>query len=354
MKFSPTIAACTLLLAASTLWQTARAGESGGVPVPIPESIAELNDSSAKSIESGHITASKNTRSVNNVTLNNFATNSDFFGASARRITLNKQLMPAGSFYTPNSFVNNSNSRLYTFLHGLSRVRGVRNEPGCEPDCSDAIVYAELDVWKRVTQSFTLQYSLHSLTGRNGGTEPGEGQSIGFKYARMLSENSAFSFSGEHIVQLDETVDLGRNYFFGYSRFVRSGLGKDKPGLGFLFNVGLGTGLYTVYDNVLFTTSSVLTGPYFSGDRPHFTGSDDELRWGLIGSISYYFSDRIALGAEFIGYGLGIGMSVKPFRKIPLTATGYLYDVVDDFPDGIPCAEDPCQPRLYGRVTYSF
>lgn len=275
-------------------------------------------------------------------------------GANARRIILNNQVMPASSFYLPNSFVSNGEHRFYGFLHGISRVRRTRSPAGCEPDCSDAMAYAEVDLWKKSNQSFSLQYSVHSLSGRNGGTKVGEGQSIGFKYARMLSSTSAFSFSGEHILQLDDTVDLGRNYFLGYSKFAAGNLFGSLSGMGYVFNVGLGTGLYSLYGNDLFSTSSVLTSPYFSNDRKVFSEEDNKLNWGVVGSVSYFFNNRVALGAEFSGFGLGVGMSVKPFRNLPLTATGYLYDVIDNFPHGIPCAEDPCQPRLYGRATYSF
>jgi len=275
-------------------------------------------------------------------------------GANARRIILDNQVLPASSFYLPNSFVSNGEHRFYGFLHGISRVRRKTSRAGCEPDCSDAMAYAEVDLWKKANQSFSLQYSLHSLSGRNGGTAVGEGQSMGFKYARTLSSTSAFSFSGEHILQLDDTVDLGRNYFLGYSKFSAGNLFGTLPGIGYVFNVGLGTGLYSLYGNDLISTSSVLTSPYFSNDKRVFSEDDNKLNWGVVGSVAYYFNSKVALGAEYSGFGFGVGMSLKPFRNLPLTTTGYLYDVIDNFPHGIPCAEDPCQPRLYGRATYSF
>lgn len=265
--------------------------------------------------------------------------------ADGRRLVIGEALLPDTSFYVPNSFPNSSGKRFYGFLHGISRVRKSNLNSGCEPDCSDAILYFESDIWKSPNQSFTGQLSLHSLTGRNGGTTIGEGLSLGFKYAKHLSSSSAFSISGEHVVQLDRTVDLGRNLFVGYSKSFTDGL-LNRDGASYLLNVGLGTGLYTVYGNEILDTGEVFGGNNISGDF-------DKLTWGLIGSLAYYYSETLSFGAEFIGYGFGIGASWRPFKRYPMTFAGYLYDVVDDFPSGIPCAESPCQPRLYGRVTFS-
>ena len=88
--------------------------------------------------------------------------------ANARRLVLDGDILPASSFYVPNSFVNSGRHRFYGFLHGISRVRNRNLTRGCAPDCSDAIAYVEADIWKNPTDSFTMQFSLHSLTGRNG------------------------------------------------------------------------------------------------------------------------------------------------------------------------------------------
>ena len=266
--------------------------------------------------------------------------------ASARRLHIKGNLLPDASFYVPNSFPNSGADTFYGFLNGISRVRTRSAKSGCEPRCSDAIAYLEADLWKNRRQSFSLQYSVHSLSSRNSGTSIGEGQSLGFKYARSVGSNGALSFSGEHVFQFDDTVDLGRNLFLGYSLFLERKL-LGFSGLGYALNMGLGTGLYTVQDNNLFRSGRIFGGNNIAGDA-------DVLTWGPIGSVSYFFSNRVSVGAEFIGFGFGAGASVKPFKSMPLTVTGYLYDLIDDFPEGIPCAESPCQPRLYGRLSYSF
>jgi len=268
-------------------------------------------------------------------------------GSNARRLSINGQLLPAGGFYLPNSFVSDGGDNWSVFLHGISRVRNRRLRSGCEPDCSDAIAYAEYDVLKRNSNSLSLQLSLHSLSGRNGGTGFGEGSSLGFKYARRIGPTTALSFSGEHILQFDDTVDLGRNFYIGFSKFFDSSRIRYLGGTGAVINVGLGSGIYTVYDNELFSLSSAVGGNNIFDDS-------NRLSFGLVWSASYFLSRKYAVGMEFSGYGFGAGLSVKPFRKYPLTSTLFLYDVINDFPRGIPCAEDPCQPRLYGRLSYSF
>ena len=268
-------------------------------------------------------------------------------GSSARRITINDRIFPAAGFYLPNSFVSSYVDDWALFLHGISRVRNFRLKSGCEPDCSDAIAYAEYDLYKNHRSSFSAQLSVHSLTGRNGGTSVGEGTSIGFKYARLVNKSIGFSVSGEHIFQLDDTVDLGRNIYVGFSKYFK--LPKNySVGLGGLVvNAGLGSGLYSLYDNDLFSFRSPIGGNNIVNDS-------DQLSFGLVWSASYYVSQKIALGMEYSGFGFGAGVAIKPFRHSPVTGTFYLYDLIDDFPNGIPCAEDPCQARLYGRLSYSF
>lgn len=268
-------------------------------------------------------------------------------GSSARRVTINEQIYPAAGFYLPNSFVSNHSSNWNLFLHGISRVRNTRLKSGCEPDCSDAIAYAEYDLLKKHGSSFSVQLSVHSLSGRNGGTSFGEGSSIGFKYARRLNATTALSVSGEHILQLDDTVDLGRNLYLGFSRYFRLPKEYSLGHGGVVVNAGIGSGLYSLYDNDLFSFRSPIGGDNIVNDS-------EQLSFGFVWSTSYYVSQKIALGMEYSGFGFGAGVAIKPFRNSPLTGTFYLYDLIDDVPNGIPCAEDPCQARLYGRLNYSF
>ena len=268
-------------------------------------------------------------------------------GSSARRITVNGEIYPAAGFYLPNSFVSNHSDNWNLFLHGISRVRNIRSKAGCEPDCSDAIAYAEYDLAKSHRSSFSAQLSVHSLSGRNGGTSFGEGSSLGFKYARRFNSTLAFSVSGEHILQLDDTVDLGRNFYVGISKYYQLPKKLAFGHGGIVVNAGLGSGLYSLYDNDLFSFRSPVGGDNLLDDT-------DRLSFGLVWSTSYYVSQKFALGMEYSGFGFGAGVAIKPFRKAPVTGTFYLYDLIDDFPNGIPCAEDPCQARLYGRINYSF
>lgn len=279
--------------------------------------------------------------------LNEAAGNQGWVSGSARRIVMDGIVFPAGGFYVPNSFTNSAADKWYVFLHGISRVRNKQLRSGCEPDCSDAIAYVEYDLTKGRKSSLSLQFSLHSLTGRNGGTSFGEGTSLGFKYARRIGPSSSLSFGGEHLFQFDDTVDLGRNFYLGFSRFFRLSMGRYIDGAGLLINVGLGSGIYSIYDNELLSFDSPIGGNNIFDDS-------DRLSFGIVGSASYYFSEKISVGFEYAGYGFGAGFSFKPLEGYPITSTLYLYDIIDDFPTGIPCAEDPCKPRLYGRLSFSF
>ena len=53
---------------------------------------------------------------------------------------------------------------------------------------------------------------------------------------------------------------------------------------------------------------------------------------------------------------LGAGVSLRPFADLPLTASFYAMDFLDNTPSYIQstCTNDPCETRYYGRLTYSF
>ena len=75
--------------------------------------------------------------------------------ANARRLHFNGNLLPDTSFYVPNSYPNSRTDKFYGFLHGISRVRTRSAKSGCEPRCSDAIAYFEVDLWKKKKQSLS-------------------------------------------------------------------------------------------------------------------------------------------------------------------------------------------------------
>jgi hypothetical protein len=56
------------------------------------------------------------------------------------------------------------------------------------------------------------------------------------------------------------------------------------------------------------------------------------------------------------GYGIGAGISLRPFGDLPLTASLYAMDFLGNTPSYIQdtCTTDPCETRYFGRLTYSF
>jgi len=72
--------------------------------------------------------------------------------------------------------------------------------------------------------------------------------------------------------------------------------------------------------------------------------------------LSLALNDRLAIGAEWFGYGIGAGISVRPLRDVPLTLTLYATDFLGNYPAYIAqtCPEGVCTARYYGRFTLSF
>ena len=247
---------------------------------------------------------------------------------------------PDASLHIPVSFPASQKARVYFFSHYVNRVRSDRNLYGCQPDCSDAEASVEIVLFANEKRSLSIQPGLQSLTSRNNGTKSGQGGYLGFRYSGRLSKSLAFSAGGESIIFLDDTVKLGKNAYFGFSKLYEySSPSTSGP---VVLSVGLGSGAFSLFGNSLFSTS-------YRSDRPDKIGDPDNFDFGLVGSISYSPSENLTLGLEYSGYGLGFGPSFRPIPSIPLTATFYIYDLLwtPDLPYDV-------TPNFFGNLTYRF
>lgn len=269
----------------------------------------------------------------------------------ARGITVNGRPFPDVGQYVPHGFAHDSEYIVSTTFDWVNRTRTcVVPDNGDWTDCADAVAYIDFTPFKWDTTSLGFQWAAQSLSGRNQGTAPFAGQSLGFRLAWNITPTTGIAFGGEHIVQLDDTTDLGRNFYLVLSQAIPLSTG-DNPVL-LVATGGIGSDFYGYRDNGFFETNC-LSGNNISSDN--FPEGED-CQWGPIGALSLSVGSRISFGFEWFGFGLGAGVSLRPIREIPLTLSFYATDFLGNTPEYISdlCTDDPCKPRFYGRVTMSF
>jgi len=260
---------------------------------------------------------------------------------SVRSVKIGNLHYPDTSLFIPNSFVSSPEQNFHSQLRYINRVRAPANTFGCQPDCSDGEVYFEIDILNRDTYSLTLQPVVQSLSSRNNGTTLGQGLYLGFRFSKQLSETLSFSVGGETLKRFDSTTDLGRNAYLGFSKALSVG---DTALSNVIVNLGLGSGGFSLFGN-----RSISTG--FRRDRPDTIGDANNFDFGVVGSVAYLHSPRLSIGLEYSGYGVGFGPSIRPFQKLPLVATFYIYDLlwVPPMP-----SRDQVRPNLLANITYTF
>ena len=263
------------------------------------------------------------------------------YKSNIRGVWINNIQYPDTALHIPSSFVSSDQARWSVFGTYVNRVRNPKNQFGCQPDCSDAELTLELNLLANDSYSFSLLPGIQSLSSRNGGTPVLSGSYLGFRFAKQLKPDLGFSIGGENLVRLDDSVDLGRNGYIGLSK----GMELKVKGFSFptVFNFGLGSGAFSLFHEPVFRTG-------FRSDRKNLIGDANNFDFGAVGSVSVALSEKMSFGVEYSGYGSGIGTSFKPFSRVPLVGTFYIYDLLS-VPDEL---NFEITPNLFGNFTYSF
>ena len=271
--------------------------------------------------------------------------------AAGRNITINDVLYPEISNYVPNGFVEDPNKSFTITSKFISKTRSY----GCEGDllnCADGILNINYNFVNLDKLSFGLNYTIQSLTSRRGGTEIGEGGSMGFKLAKEISENWSIALGGENIIHFDDHTDLGRNFYLVSSNFFPINDSDNSPLLFLTF--GVGSDFFGYKGNGNLGTINCL------GNNTLTVPDSNDCQLGLISSASILFNEHLGLVAEWFGYSFGAGISTKPIKNYPLTFSIYATDFLGDFPKYIndgknsKCSNDICETRFYGNISISF
>jgi len=271
----------------------------------------------------------------------------------SRAVTVNGNPYPDVALKLPNAFAQDEQYRFSGTLSGTSRLRAcsTKGDKTWE-DCADGELFLEFTPFRGRDASFGVNWMIQSLSNRGGvGTAQGAAQSLGFKAAYNLTPTTGLAIGGEHILQLDSSTDLGRNFYVLLSQAVPLGGGERPPLM--VATVGAGTDSFGYAGNGIFGSMDCGSGNNISSRN---SPSGRDCFWGPVGSISIAFNDRISLGAEWFGFGIGAGVALRPFRDVPLSLSVYAMDFLGNTPGYIEnlCTDNPCATRFYGRMTYSF
>ena len=176
--------------------------------------------------------------------------------------------------------------------------------------------------------SFGLNYGIRSVysgSAPGGGTAIGEGQSLGFRIDRKISQTEGFSFGAEQLLHFDGLTNSGRNIYLTLSKAL---WGKNKTGQFPLdiYTFGVATGRMAE-GNIKFLCSDLLGG---SGTEIDYQRS---LCWAPVFSVARVFNQKFSTFFEYNSKWFILGSSIIPFNEIPLRGTFavQLSDHIDNY-----------------------
>ncbi len=266
--------------------------------------------------------------------------------SKGRAVTVNGFNYPDISNYVPNAFVEDPYKTLGLSTRAISKTRFC-NGKNFSKGCIDGVLDFDFKLFNNNEVSIYPKINLQSLSNR--GTDFGDGISLGIKIAKEISPNWSIAFGGENIVHLDETIDLGHNFFIITSTYLPLN-SKENSRMIFL-NLGLGSDFYGYKGNgFLFRTPC---------GRNTLTATDEDpysCSWGPIGSVAYSLNDRFSIISEWFGYGYGTGFSIRPFKENSLNFSFFATDFIKGFPKYAEdyCTGGMCETRFYGSIGLNF
>lgn len=178
--------------------------------------------------------------------------------------------------------------------------------------------------------SFGFNLGMRSVYAANtkslgGGTDIGEGLSLGFRYDRSLSLDSGFAIGGEQILQFDGVSDTGRDLYISFSKGWWRENKQDNFPL-YVANAALATGKMAE-GNIKGLCSDLLggSGTEVNNQRP--------LCWAPVFSLAKVFNQNFSTFFEYNSKFFLLGSSYSPFEDIPLRGTFavQLSDHIDNY-----------------------
>lgn len=247
-----------------------------------------------------------------------------------RSIVFNDSIVgPDISWLVPPGFKWNKNHKFdfTTIGHSGRFEKGRKGKSFWGWNDGDAVGLFYYQFLNNEKTSFGLNYGIRSVyegSALGGNTSIGEGQSLGFRVDRKISQTEGFSFGAEQLLQFDGLTDSGRNIYLTLSK----ALWRNKKGQFPLdiFTFGVATGRMAE-GNIKFLCSDLLGG---SGTE---INNQRRLCWAPVFSLSRIFNKKFSTFFEYNSKWFVLGSSIIPFNEIPLRGTFaiQLSDHIDNY-----------------------
>ena len=251
----------------------------------------------------------------------------DVISSFNRSIVFNDSLVgPDISWLVPPGFKWNKKYKFDTSIRGHSRRK--KGEKFLAWNKGDAVGQFYYQFLHNEKTSFGINAGIRSVysgSSAGGSTNIGEGQSLGFRIDRKISETEGFSVGAEQLLHFDGLTDTGRDVYFTISKALWKNNESGRFPLD-IYTFGLATGKMAE-GNLKLLCSDLFGG---SGTEVLHQRS---LCWSPVFSISRVFNEKFSTFFEYNSKWFLLGSSIIPFNEIPLRGTFavQLSDHIDNY-----------------------
>ena len=257
--------------------------------------------------------------------------NIEFISSFNRSIVFNDSIVgPDINWLVPPGFKWNNKYKFdfTTIGHSGRFTKGRNGKNFWGWNNGDAVGLLHYQFLNNEKTTFGLNYGIRSVysgSAPGGSTSIGEGQSLGFRIDRKISQTEGFAFGAEQLLHFDGLTDTGRNIYLTLSKALWSNNEIGQFPLD-IYTLGVATGRMAE-GNIKFLCSNLLGG---SGTEIEHQRS---LCWAPVFSISRVFNKKISTFFEYNSKWFILGSSIIPFNEIPLRGTFavQLSDHIDNY-----------------------
>lgn len=233
-----------------------------------------------------------------------------------RSIVFNDNIVgPDVSFLVPPAFLWSKKYNFDTSIRGHNRRK--KGEKFLGWNKGDAVGQIHFQPFNNKDRSFGINFGIRSVyqgSMAGGGTEIGEGQSLGFRYDRKLPNNGGFSFGAEQFIHFDALTDTGRDIYITFSKGWWKNPDSYNPFPLYVGTFGLGTGKMAE-GNI-----KGLCSDFFDGSGTE-NSAYRRLCWAPIFSVARVENEKLSTFFEYNSKWFLLGGSLSPFKNIPMRGT---------------------------------
>ncbi len=253
--------------------------------------------------------------------------NSEDINSFNRSIVFNNSIVgPDISWLVPPGFKWNNKYKFDASIRGHNRRK--EGEQFLGWNGGDAVGQFYYQFLHNKKSSFGINAGIRSVysgSAVGGSTKIGDGQSLGFRIDRKISETEGFAFGAEQLLHFDALTDTGRDIYLTFSK----GLWRNNIIGQFpldIYTFGFATGKMAE-GNIKFLCSDFLGG---SGTE---VAHQRSLCWSPVFNISRIFNEKFSTFFEYNSKWFLLGTSIIPFNEIPLRGTFavQLSDHIDNY-----------------------